>query len=352
MAEDQFMPNDEIWNTGANLLKQFGASLFNMLEDELKGQWGADWFDACTQESLSKHRPIKKDLQGLLREIVDSNNRVFRLALARSLFSTSALHKSVLDDLAQIKKLRNEWFHEESELLKQITPKDLTRLVDTLLRVTKDLSMIAYCQQIKKSLSEKNLINLVRATPFIARHENEIVTNSEKYRDLEMRLAQEIATYSGVEREREIAYKSLAHAWRIENYRYRSMLLLYRGKMMGMLWKFIMDDETPEDDNENWDWNDDKASWPEPFGRIRKLQRNYEAALYPYMETSELQLLSEEIRKTMGKENCTCTFCIDQPLNEILGFLTREDYGVTEFVEEILTPSPPAKFIWVAKQSN
>ena len=206
MSDTQPMPNDEIWTTGANLLKLFGTSLFSSLESQLKDKWGEDWFGRCTEASPSKSHPVKKDLQGLLKEIVDYNNQVFRLAISKSFFSTSSLHKSVLEDFAQIKKSRNDWFHEENEPSKQLTHKDLLKLVTALLRVSKDLSIVAYCNQIERSLSEKNMIALVMASPSVARHENEIVANSEKYKELEERLAGEIKAHDEKSADGEEAY--------------------------------------------------------------------------------------------------------------------------------------------------
>ena len=109
---------DEILVLGNELLKMFQDELLITLEHFLAKQWGPEWLTKCSILDGTNSDAPKKDLQFLLKQIVQKNNGNFRLALAKNLFEEQKLTKIQLDALMQIQKHRNEWAHPDSAKLR------------------------------------------------------------------------------------------------------------------------------------------------------------------------------------------------------------------------------------------
>lgn len=106
--------DNEVLIIGNEILKMLQDDLMNTLEAGLAKRWGLNWFEDCLILDDIQNIDIKRDLQFILKQIVQKNNGNFRLALAEILFTEQRLSKIQLDSLANIQKFRNSWAHPDS----------------------------------------------------------------------------------------------------------------------------------------------------------------------------------------------------------------------------------------------
>ena len=123
--------SDEIHVLGNEILKTFQDEIMALLEKSLSIKWGDDWLTLCTISDSEKSAEVKKDLQFILKQLVQKNNGNFRLAISQELFSTDRLKKDQLESLAKIQEFRNLWAHPDSGLM---TLSMLRKLASSIVR--------------------------------------------------------------------------------------------------------------------------------------------------------------------------------------------------------------------------
>jgi hypothetical protein len=96
---------------GIELLDNCGQTLFETLERQLKPHFGEDWFSLSLVRTPEDRELAPRDLSVLLVQIEIRNNQKFRLALQSEYNSGRPLTKDFLENLKDLRIMRNEWFH-------------------------------------------------------------------------------------------------------------------------------------------------------------------------------------------------------------------------------------------------
>jgi hypothetical protein len=325
--------NHEIVSAGQNLLKHFGEDLFSVLSSNLEPVWGKDWFEVCTKESKSGSAP-KKDLLGILREIVDFNNSALRVALSQEHSGSLKLERDIIDALDQIRKSRNIWAHEELAEIAKINESNLMDLAKSILIVTKNLSTRVHAEQIILALKDKNLISLIRSAPHISRIEPQIVQQSAMFKNLQAQiesLNEKAKTNNGlIEIDEAVSSLILSHHLMCSfQYKYESTLIDYRllmSRILGKIWvdsaeysNFIDYDETHE-----------------VIEEIKSILHNskYNEEVFKSWVSSYIEL-GNEWNSRQGIANCDCDLCANTE-TERTGPYLQEDSDVKDFLYELI----------------
>ncbi len=137
--------DNEVLIIGNEILKMLQDDLMTTLETGLRKRWGSNWFEDCLIRDDIQNIEIKRDLQFILKQIVQKNNGNFRLALAEILFTEQRLSKLQLDSLANIQKFRNMWAHPESSNMTLSLLQDLSNQV-VLFYGPMINSLVDYCK--------------------------------------------------------------------------------------------------------------------------------------------------------------------------------------------------------------
>lgn len=136
--------SDEIHVLGNELLKNFQDEIMNVLEKNLSARWGDDWLMQCTISDSEKFVEVKKDLQFILKQVVQKNNGNFRIAISQELFNADRLKKEQIESLAKIQDFRNSWAHPDSELMTlSLLRKLATTIIDFYGNIKNNL--VKYC---------------------------------------------------------------------------------------------------------------------------------------------------------------------------------------------------------------
>ena len=325
--------NHEIVSAGQNLLKHFGEDLFAILSGNLEPVWGKDWFEICTKDSKSGSAP-KKDLLGILREIVDFNNATLRVALSQEHSGALKLDRKILDALDQIKKSRNIWAHEELAEIAKINEHQLIVLAKSILAVTKNLSLRVHAEQIISAINEKNLISLVKSAPHISRIEPQIVQESVIFKNLQAQLEtlNEEAKNNNGYFDADLAMSSLTQAMHLMSsfeYKYQATLIDFRLLMSRILGKVWVDSAV----HSNFiDWDETH----EVIEGIKSIlhKSKYNKEIMDSWVSNYLELGNKWSSK-QGIANCNCDICTEiEP--ERTGPYLQEDLDIRNFLYDLV----------------
>ena len=325
--------NHEIVSAGQNLLKHFGEDLFSILSGNLEPVWGKDWFEICTKDSKSGSAP-KKDLLGILREIVDFNNATLRVALSQEHSGALKLDRKLIDALDQIKKSRNIWAHEELTEIAKINAHQLIVLAKSILSVSKNLSLRVHAEQIIAALDENSLISLVKSAPHISRIESQLVEESKIYKALQSQYDSLIKLEKSTDGQVNIdeamsALTTTFHLMRNFEYKYRVALSEKRLLMGRILAKIWVDSARLSN----------MADYDETHEIIEGIESTLENSKYneEVMNgwVSEILKLSTDWESKQGIENCDCDVCTKIE-TKLTGPYYQEDIEVMEFLDNLI----------------
>jgi hypothetical protein len=324
-------PNDEVWITGSHLLRRFQDSLFKCLTEQLEPKYGKDWFEKTLVPTPNSSFPVDKDLTGFLSQLLRYENQNFRLAIAQGFFQESFLTKEQEEAFKSIKRLRDRWFHESSEVKSKIKISDLEKLALAIQVFQMETSLKMETERILSGAKEGNVTQALFSLPWIARHleQQSIQTNS--YKMLQNEIAIWKKDYTNLtntsdefQRLNEFT-KMLEHAYQALDFQYLYLMHFYHLIQKNLL------DMLDEGAHEGLD--EDLVSLLE---ESKKYQFVSPIAFLTW-EESELEAIKSSynrLTETQGSDKCDCVYCAQ--FSGVMSPFTVEDNKRNDFFDKIM----------------
>jgi hypothetical protein len=324
-------PNDEAWVTGSHLLRRFQDSLFRCLSEQLEPKYGKEWFEKTVVPALNPNDTVDKDLSGLLSQIIRYENQNFRLAVALSFFKKTFLTKEQEAALKSIRRLRNRWYHESSEVKSKIRISNLEELALAIQVFATDLNLEIECNSVLSGIKEGNVTQALFSLSWIARHleQRSIETNSYKMLQNELKIwKNEYANLANsaedFERLNRLT-KMLEHAYQSLNFQYLFLMHSYHSFQKDLL------DMLEEDPHEKPD-----AKSVSLLEESKKYQFISPVKFLTW-EEHELDTIDSAfnlLRESQGGEKCDCEYCAQIP--GVMSPFTVEDNERNDFLRKLL----------------
>ena len=324
-------PNDEVWITGSHLLRRFQDSLFNCLTEQLEPKYGEDWFGKTLVPTPNSSFPVDKDLTGFLSQLIRYKNQNFRLAIAQGFFQKTFLTKEQEAAFKAIKRLRDRWFHESSDVKGKIVISDLEKLALAIQVFPMDASLKMESDRVLSGAKEGNVTQALFSLSWIARHleQQSIQTNS--YRTLQNEIAMWKKDYANLtntsdelQRLNEFT-KMLEHAYQALDFQYLYLMHFYHRIQKDLL------DMLDEGAHEGLD--EDIVSLLEESKRYQFVS----PVEFLVWEESELEAIKSSynrLTETQGSDECDCVYCAQ--FSGVMSPFTVEDNERNDFFEKIL----------------
>ena len=324
-------PNDEVWVSGSHLLRRFQDSLYKCLSEQLEPKFGNDWFEKTLVPGLNPSDTIDKDLSGFLSQLIRYKNQNFRLAVSQGYFRQTFLSKEQDAALKSIRRLRNRWYHESSEVQKKIRISDLEELALAIQVFAMDLNLKMECESVLSSAKEGDLSKALFSLSWIARHlENRsIQTNS--YRTLQNELAIWKSDYANLvnssedyERLNRLT-KMLEHAYQALDFQYLFLMHAYHSYQKDLL------DMLEEEAQQGLDKKQVLL-----FEEIKKFQFSSPNNFLTW-EEHEMETIDAAfnlLKESQGGDKCGCGYCTEIPM--VMSPFTIEDNERNDFLRKIL----------------
>ena len=324
-------PNDEVWITGSHLLRRFQDSLFNCLTEQLEPKYGEDWFGKTLVPTPNSSFPVDKDLTGFLSQLIRYKNQNFRLAIAQGFFQKTFLTKEQEAAFKAIKRLRDRWFHESSDVKGKIVISDLEKLALAIQVFPMDASLKMECDRVLSGAKEGNVTQALFSLSWIARHleQQSIQTNS--YRTLQNEIAIWKKDYANLtntsdelQRLNEFT-KTLEHAYQALDFQYLFLMHFYHRIQKDLL------DMLDEGAHEGLD--EDIVSLLEESKKYSFVSP-VEFLVWEESELETIDAAFNRLTETQGSDKCDCVYCAQ--FSGVMSPFTVEDNERNEFFEKIL----------------
>lgn len=325
-------PNDEVWITGSHLLRRFQDSLFKCLTEQLEPKYGKDWFKKTLVPTPNSSFPVDKDLTGFLSQLLRYENKNFQLAIAQGFFQKTFLTKEQEAAFRSIKKLRDRWFHESSEVKSKIRISDLEKLALSIQVFPMETSLKMECERVLSGAKEGNVTQALFSLSWIARHleQQSIQTNS--YKILQNEIAIWKKDYANLtdtsdEFQRLTRFnKMLEHAYQALDFQYLYLMHFYHRNQKVLL------DMLEEHPHEGFD--EENVSLLEECKKYQFVS----PVNFLTWEESELETIKSSFNRlveSQGGDECDCEYCAKFP--GVMSPFTVEDNERNDFFEKILT---------------
>jgi len=333
-------PNDEVWVTGSHLLRRFQDSLFKCLTEQLEPKYGKDWFEKTLVPTPNSSFPVDKDLTGFLSQLVRYKNQNFRLAIAQGFFQKTFLTKEQEAAFQSIKRLRDRWFHEGSDVKGKIVISDLEKLAVAIQVFPMDTALKMASEEVLSGAKEGNMTQALFSLPWIARNleQQSIQTNS--YKILQNEIAMWKKDYANLtntseefQRLNEFT-KMLEHAYQALDFQYLYLMHFYHGLQKNLL------DMLEEGPHQGLDGDG--------FSLLEESKKYQFVSPVEFLiwEESELETIDaafKRLTETQGSDKCDCVYCAQIP--RVMSPFTVEDNERNDFFDKILSWKDGARIL-------
>ena len=325
-------PNDEVWITGSHLLRRFQDALFKCLTEQLEPKYGKEWFEKTLVPTPTSSFPVDKDLTGFLSQLLRYENQSFRLAIAQGFFQKTFLTKEQEAAFKSIKRSRDRWFHESSDVKGKIVISDLEKVALAIQVFPMDTSLKMECDRVLSGAKEGNVTQALFSLSWIARHleQQSIQTNS--YKNLQNEIVMWKKDYANLtntsdefQRLNEFT-KMLEHAFQALDFQYLYLMHFYHRIQKDLL------DMLEEGPHEGLD--EDRVSLLE---ESKKYQFVSPVAFLTW-EESELEAIKSSynrLTETQGSDKCDCVYCAQ--FSGVMSPFTVEDNKRNDFLDRIMS---------------
>jgi hypothetical protein len=325
-------PNDEVWVTGSHLLRRFQESLFKCLSEQLEPKFGKDWFERTLVPALNPNDTVDKDLSGFLSQLIRYENLNFRLAVSQGFFKETFLTKEQEAALKSIRRLRNRWYHESSEVQKKIRISDLKELALAIQVFAMDFNLKMECENVLSGAKEGDLTQALFSLSWIARHlENQSIhTNGYKILQAELEIwKSDYANLANSSEEYERLNqltKMLDHAYQSLEFQYIFLMHAYHSYQKDLL--DMLEEETQQIID---------AKQVLLLEESKKFQFSSPIDFLTW-EEHELETIDNAfnlLKDSQGGDKCDCGYCAQIPT--VMSPFTVEDNERNDFLRKILT---------------
>jgi len=325
-------PNDEVWITGSHLLRRFQDSLFKCLTEQLEPKYGKDWFEKTLVPTPNSSFPVDKDLTGFLSQLLRYENQNFRLAIAHGFFQKSFLTKEQEVAFKSIKRLRDRWFHESSEVKSKIKISDLEKLAVAIQVFPMEASLKMETERVLSGVKEGNVTQALFSLSWIARHLEQQSIHTNSYKMLQNEIAIWKKDYANIastseEFQRLTRFTTmLEHAYQALDFQYLYLMHFYHRIQKDLL------DMLGEDPSEVLD---------EELAALREESKKYQfmsPVEFLTWEESELESIKSSYNRlveSQGADECECEYCAQ--FSGVMSPFTVEDNERNDFFQKILT---------------
>jgi len=325
-------PNDEVWITGSHLLRRFQDSLFKCLTEQLEPKYGKDWFEKTLVPTPNSSFPVDKDLTGFLSQLLRYENQNFRLAIAQGFFQKSFLTKGQEMAFKTIKRLRDRWFHESSEVKSKIKISDLEKLALAIQVFPMETDLKMETERILSGTKEGNVTEALFSLSWIARHLEQQSIQTNNYKMLQNEIALWKKDYANLadnseEFQRLTRFTTmLEHAYQALDFQYLYLMHFFHQIQKDLL------DMLEESSSDGLD---------EEIIALRDESKKYQfmsPVEFLTWEESELESIETSYKRlieSQGADKCDCEYCAR--FSGVMSPFTIQDNERNDFLQKILT---------------
>jgi len=324
-------PNDEVWVTGTHLLRRFQDALFNCLSEQLEPKYGKEWFEKTLIPANNPNDSVDKDLSGFLSQLVRYENQNFRLAVAQGFFKKTFLTKEQEAALKTIKRLRNRWYHESSEVKSKIKFPNLEALALAIQVFATDLNLEIECRNVLSGAKKGDVTEALFSLPWIARHLEQQSVKTNSYKMIQDQLAlfkRDYAnhTNSAENFERLDRFSTmLEHAYQALDFQYLFLMHYYHRFQRDIL-DMLEADPHGEIDAERVLLLEESKKY--------KFTSPIDVLTWEEHELDTIDAAFNRLRESQGGDKCDCLYCAQIPA--VMSPFTLEDNERNDFFEKIL----------------